>query len=62
LSAAKAGVELVKKRVQPTATRAATRDPPHNLANCPRHMLERPSDLLLTDAGVVDRREFAGRA
>src|SRR5262249_10027024 len=33
-SAAKACVELVIERVQPTAARAANRHPPHNLANC----------------------------
>lgn len=59
-SAAKACVELVKERAQPTATRAANRHPPHNLANCRRGVLDRPSDLLVTDAGVVDRRELAG--
>src|SRR5450759_3094020 len=58
-SAAKACVELVIERVQPAATNAASREPPHNLANCRRGVLDRPSDLLVTDAGVVGCRELA---
>jgi hypothetical protein len=59
-SATKAGVELVIERAQPTATRAANRKPPRNLANCRRGVLDHPSDLLVTAAGIVGRREFAG--
>jgi hypothetical protein len=59
-SATKGCVELVTERVQPTATRAANRKPPHNLAKRRRRVLDRPSDLSVTDAGVVAGRELAG--
>jgi DNA-binding transcriptional MerR regulator len=60
-SAAQAGVELAKECRKPTATRAATREPPHNFANCRRRVLDRPADFLVTDTGVIARRrQLAG--
>ena len=59
-SAAKACVELVIERVQPTATSAAYWKPPHHLANCRRGVFDRPPDLLVTDVGIAARCEFAG--
>jgi hypothetical protein len=50
----------VKESAQPGATRTGNRHLPHNLANCRRGVLYRPSDLLVTDAGGVARRELAG--
>lgn len=37
-----------------------SRHPPHNLANYRRPVRDRPPDLLVTDDGVVARRELAG--
>jgi hypothetical protein len=48
------------ERLQPTATKATNRHPPHNLKNCWRGVFNRPPDLLVTDAGVIGRRELAG--
>lgn len=59
-SASEACVELVTERAQPTATRAAhRRHQPYYLANCRRRVLDRLLDLIITDAGVVARRELA---
>jgi len=57
-SAAKGYVELAEERIQPTAARGANRHPPHDFTNSRRGALGRSPDLLLTDAGVVARREL----
>jgi len=59
-SAAKACVELVHEGVEPTATGGPRRQPPHDLTDCLRGVLDRPADLVVAGAGVVGRSELAG--
>ena len=43
------------------APKAASRHPSHNLANCRRGVLDRPSDFFITSTGVVDRGKLTGQ-